>query len=290
MKKYLRYLPLLVLVSCQLFDKPEKIPGYIKVESYNFTSDYITQGTSSSNYKDCWVYINDDLQGVYEMPFEVPVLETGNVKLTIIPGIILNGIAETRDIYPFINRYEVNLDIVPDSTIEISPYFTYSDNLNFWLEDFEDPSVKIQKDVNSEIGFSTVDSTVDDKVFERKYCGKVELNETDNYFRAVTNQIQGLPAGKEVFLELDYLNTNSLLIGVVVATSSGESYYPFISLNPSDEAVNGNWKKVYLQLKENISAFPNAPYFRIFFEAELEEGKTNTEIYIDNVKIVSPNS
>lgn len=290
MRKYLRYLPLLVLVSCQLFDKPEKVPGYIKVDGYSFSSNYVSQGTSSSNYKDCWVYINDDLQGVYEMPFEVPILETGDVKLTIIPGIILNGIAETRDIYPFINRYETNITIVPDSTITISPVFSYAENLNFWIEDFEDPSVKIQKASNSEIGFSIADSTFDDNVFERKYCGKVELNETDNYFRAVTNQIQNLPIGKEVYLELDYLNTNSMLIGVVVATSGGESYYPFISLNPSDEAVKGNWKKVYLQLKDNISAFPNAPYFRIFFEAQLEEGRSNTEIYIDNVKIVSPNS
>lgn len=288
MKQILLSVLLLILMGCELFDKPEKVPSYLKVDGYTFTTNYSTQGSSSSNIKDCWVYINDDLLGVYEMPFEIPILEEGNQKLTILPGIILNGISETRDIYSFMKRYETNINFEPYSSITVEPSFEYEETVNFWLEDFEDPSVKLTKDFNSDKSFILVDSINDPNVFERKYCGKVELNESENYFRVVTNELYDLPTGKDVFLELDYMNTNSLLIGVIVATSAGESYYPFLRLNASEES-DKKWKKVYLQLRENISSFPNASYYKIFFEAELDEGMTNTEIYVDNIKVAYPN-
>lgn len=285
MKHFLLGLSLFFLLGCELFDKPEKVPSYIRVDEFTFVTDYSAEGSSSSKITDCWVYFNDDLHGAFEIPFEVPVLLEGDNKLTILPGIMLNGIAETRDIYSLVERYETNVNLHPDSIVEIQPHFSYIEAAEFWLEDFEDPSIKLSKDFNSDKGFQVIDSVNDSRVFERKYCGKVELNETENYFRVVTNQLTDLPVGKDVFLELDYLNNNTLLIGVVVSTSSGEDYYPFVRLNPSDKNLN-NWNKVYLQLNENISSFPNASYYKIFFEGQLDQGNANAEIYVDNIKIV----
>ena len=46
------------------------------------------------------------------------------------------------------------------------------------------------------------------------------------------------------------------------------------------------WKKIYIDLKELIAASASGAYFEQGFIATLDSGKTNTEILIDNIKLV----
>ena len=46
------------------------------------------------------------------------------------------------------------------------------------------------------------------------------------------------------------------------------------------------WKKIYIDIKELIGYAPNGSNFLQSFIATLDEGKTASEIRIDNIKVV----
>ena len=70
MKKSILFFILLFCFSCQKNDSND-IPTYIKINSIDF------DGNETAKITDAWVYINDNLQGVYELPAEFPFLESG---------------------------------------------------------------------------------------------------------------------------------------------------------------------------------------------------------------------
>jgi len=45
-------------------------------------------------------------------------------------------------------------------------------------------------------------------------------------------------------------------------------------------------KKIYIELREVVSGSTNAEYFEISFDALLEEGISDAEINLDNIKVV----
>ena len=65
---------LFFLGSCELFNKPEEIPAYVKIETPVLITDPQTQGANSNAITDGWIYINDEPIGVLEFPAEFPVL------------------------------------------------------------------------------------------------------------------------------------------------------------------------------------------------------------------------
>ena len=88
------------IISCKKGGVNE-IPSYMTIE--NITLDQ----NSTHNITDAWVYIDDNLQGVYELPANFPLLAQGKHKLRVKAGIKDNGIAGTRIPYPFYSSYIV---------------------------------------------------------------------------------------------------------------------------------------------------------------------------------------
>ena len=73
----------------------------------------------TDNITDAWVYLNDNLQGVYELPANFPVLAKGNQTLRVKAGIKLNGISSTRSPYPFYESFIDTIDLKLNETIII---------------------------------------------------------------------------------------------------------------------------------------------------------------------------
>ena len=67
MKRFF-YLLLLINSSCQLIDQPEEIPSFIHINDFFYSVNNSNQGTNSEKIIDAWIYINGNLEGVYEMP------------------------------------------------------------------------------------------------------------------------------------------------------------------------------------------------------------------------------
>lgn len=287
-------LTLLIAVFLFVGCKKHNNPSWIEVNEWSLVSNVNSQfdpGVLTNNFTDAWVYIDDDFVGVFETPFKIPLMEEGSHKLTFYPTIKNNGISATKKIYPFVEKYELVVDLQIDQTVEISPETYYRDNVRYWIEDFEDVSFQI---INGTSTMATMirsnDASILSPTINEGFFGAIQLDETDFSYTGSTTAnagsfIMNLPVGKECYLEIDYYNTNALLTSVLNITNDGVVVdNPLVLLN-SQAPSTIEWKKIYIDLREVVSGSTNVQYFEFGLNA-LFDNTTSGEIYIDNVKAV----
>ena len=68
------FIVIICFSSCSK-EESDGIPAFINIDSI-FLNDNITD-----NITDAWVYVNDNLQGVYELPVKFPILEEGDLSI-----------------------------------------------------------------------------------------------------------------------------------------------------------------------------------------------------------------
>lgn len=273
LKTLLPYFLMLVLLVASCKPSDEDIPSYLYIPSMDvFVTDPL-QGTTSSNITDVWVYVNDDIQGIYQLPVTLPVRATGTTKLILSPGILANGISTTRVQYPFYTDTIMYRDLVAGQTDTIYPAVTYRAATQFLLvEDFENGnefSNVIR--VNDPVG-----------VFEGGSSGKI-IMDTSRSTRIVTNtkfQVDQQD-GVIVFVELDYKSSHTMQAGIIATSSTQGSFIiTKVNISPKDD-----WNKIYLNFTPEIN---NTLAYEFQFFLEVNEPNTTDDIniYIDNVKIL----
>ena len=67
--KRIFFVLLLVNLSCQIIESPEKAPSFIHIDDFIFNISNNNQGTNSEKITDAWIYVNGNLEGVYELPW-----------------------------------------------------------------------------------------------------------------------------------------------------------------------------------------------------------------------------
>ena len=289
---------LILVLPCLLFFgciKNNPDPSWLEVGVWELEENPNSineTGVLTHNISDAWVYMDGELVGVFEVPFKIPILAEGSHKFTIYPAVKNNGISATKKIYPFLQGYEVTLDLVQNETVSINPVTRYFSSLKFWIEDFEDPSFDIADGPTSPVSLqSSTDPSVLNPEINGGYFGRVQLDATnDHWIGSTTANMQSLmmnlPRGQEVYLEIDYHNTNQLVTGVLAISSTGAATDNVnIRLNPQDEGAVV-WKKIYIDLREIVSASSTAEYFEFSFRAMLDDGATSGQVNIDNIKAV----
>ena len=183
--------------------------------------------------------------------------------------------------------YEVNAELTQNQTLTIHPVTKYNNLTQFWIEDFEDPlNLSIEVDQNTSAIKTIPTSNVNLEPFNGNFYGHIQLNSLDSSWIASTQQQLAIQKGREAYLEVDYYNTNSVVTGLIyVKPDNSTVYNPNITLQAqSPETVR--WKKMYIDLKELIGFSPNGSNFLQSFIARLDEGMTQSEIKIDNIKVV----
>jgi hypothetical protein len=267
-------------------------PAWIEITPWtllpNPNSEYPT-GELTQALTEAWVYVNDELIGVFEVSdtVKIPVLKSGEVNIKIYPAIRNNGVSATKKIYPFVERYEINTTLVQNQTLQINPVTRYSSTVKFSIEDFEDPAIKIVNDPNS---MTQMSQGNDPSILQwGNFYGVVNLTEADSTWNAYTNfnaiNEANLPRGQEVYLEIDYYNTNAVVTGLLWISPSSIKNNTNYQLNKQDP-LTVKWKKIYIDLKELISNSPAGSYFEQSFQALLDGGDTEGTIIIDNIKVV----
>lgn len=274
---------LFILSSC-VKNNPD--PAWLEVNQWtletNPNSQYPT-GELTHNFTDAWVFINGKVIGVFEVPFKIPVLMSGNVNIKIYPTVRNNGISATKKIYPFVEVYEINADLVANQTLTLNPTTRYFDAAQFWVEDFEDAAIKIENDPNS---LSSLIAGNDPVILKwGNFYGQVNLNSIDSTWVGYTAGEMYLPTFADVYLEIDYYNTNSVTTGLLAISSSSIKNNDNIQLNSQDPA-GVKWKKIYIDLKELVSSSSTAAYFKQSFKAGLDSGDSDGVIIMDNIKVV----
>ncbi|NBX79610.1 MAG: hypothetical protein EBQ94_04395 [Flavobacteriales bacterium] len=271
------------VVSSCVKNNPD--PSWLQVNEWDLVDNIsLNEGELTQNFSDAWVYVDDQLIGVFQVPFKIPILKSGPVNIKLFPAIKNNGISATKKVYPFVKTFEVNAVLTQNQTLVINPITQYKENLNFWIEDFEDLNFKIVSDPNT----SATDLTTESNNLPStsgNSCGKVVLNASDSTWIAYVNQQLTIAKGLECYLEIDYHVTNNLVTGLIYVTSSETKNNVNIRLNAqTPETVV--WKKIYIDLKELIGNSPTGSKFLPSFSASLDEGDTEGEILIDNIKVI----
>jgi len=268
MKKITYLMILLGFASCKKEDAGD-IPTYLKID--NIALD---EGNTTSNITDAWVYVNDQLQGVYELPAKFPVLEKEIQTVRIKAGIKVNGIASSRIAFPFYTSYFKDITFAPNETKTITPIVSYLDSIDFFVEDFEGAGVNIKVTAISETSLlNLVDG-------DNHYGGGV-LTDSLFTFEIATDELKDLPqAGAPVFLELDYKSNTQFLVGVYVNYPQSVVQKDLLWINPKQE-----WNKIYVNLTTTISEGINASSFKVFIGMR-REGEGPNELYFDNLKVV----
>jgi hypothetical protein len=286
-KRSLFFIPILLLLGC-VKNNPD--PSWLEVTEWTLLSNTGLSGAEGElthNFSDAWVYIDDEVIGVFEVPFKIPILRSGPCNIKIYPTIRNNGIAATKKIYPFMEVFEVNTELIKNQTITLNPVTKYNSMSQFSIEDFEDPlNLNIMVDQNTSAIKSTPTSNIDLQSFNGNFYGLIQLNTLDSTWIASTQNQLNISKGRDAYLEIDYYNTNSLTTGLIyVKPDNSTQNNPNIRLQTQDPS-SIRWKKIYIDLKELIGYSPNGSNYLQSFIASLDEGKNEGEIRLDNIKVV----
>lgn len=276
----------LVLSSCN----EDITASWLKIDKINLTTNTTTQGINTSDITDAWVYMDNKPLGVWELPCEIPILAEGNHDFIIYAGIKSNGINATRIKYPFYLPTEFSLTLSKGETVEYTPEVTYKSDLSFvGREDFEDTGIILSPNSFDTSKIRTIaQANFPNIVMYGNNCGKMTLTSVDTVVQVFTDLTLDLPSGR-TFMELDYMNTNSLALGIISQTATNYTVNdPFILLNGQEES-SMVWKKVYLDLTDYISSVLNPDHFEYYIVTVLDDDKTSGVVYLDNIKIVHYN-
>ena len=263
--------------SCELINPAEPVPAYLSVDSISFSSFYNTQGTASHGILDGWVYVDNVLQGAYEMPFTIPVTNTGTHTISIHPGIKVNGISSLRSANPLYTYYDTIVNLEPEKTTKINPRSTYINGAKFYLvDDFDDGGNKFVRDADSDTSFVSTS-----EAFEGPYSGLIILDSTRIRFSAVSFNHFTLIKGATNVIELNYQCNNSFVVGVK-RTYFGQSVRKdILTVLPS----NNQWKKIYISLVDEVNS-NNADYYNLYFFTQRTTTDSVATVTLDNIKIV----
>ena len=271
MKKITYLMILFFLASCQKED-PGGIPSYIKINSIELgdnTSSYIT---------DAWVYINGQLQGVYELPAKFPILQQGNTNIKVYAGIKNNGIASDRIIYPFYSADTINELLNINSTTEIYPTVNIKDNIDEHLDDFEstfsfnyDSGFKVESSGNGNNYGSLTLSDSDSIII-------TEINYKD--FPLIFNNVP--QQGSPTYLELDYKSNTLFLVGMYISTPNSPTIdRQLLLINPKED-----WNKIYIDLTQSVSEAIGAETFSIYIKMQRDTNLDKNKLDFDNIRII----
>lgn len=300
-----RRLTLLIICLCALMltdcRKTDIEPSYIVVtkEDISVLYDEVDQaqfnslsGLTAHHFTDIWLTVNGEKLGTWELPCKIPVLASGDVTVSMLPGIAMNGMSTTRPEYPFVQSFTQKVSLTKGAETVIQPRFSYyGKTLHFPLvENFESAGtsfantdtsahLKIDKVYDSEMIYQNPDDPAD----HNSCSGLIHLTkETVNTFEIASPTIKLPGGGRSIFLELNYKCDEPIYasLGVIQSTTI-----------PTEEslivlrATNGAWKKAYINLTLAVSRNLTATGFKILFSGSRNEKET-ADFYFDNIRVM----
>lgn len=272
------------MISCDTAAAPEV--AYLKVDSLTVNA-LINQGTSSSKINTFWVEQNGTQIGAFIPPCEVPILAGENQEIRIIPGISINGSYAQRNQYEMLNAKVFNWNLSPFSKRTLSrnqQTFSYNENFTIRvIEDFDGVGINFNNAIQSDTSIQIIDDTMGSFQYPGETpnsSGKVTLLPTTiAEFR--TPEAFELPkGGANVWLEVNYKTDIPLTFGVIANEQFQSIQAPVVTL-----FSNTQWNKVYLNLVTEVSGYPNAGDYNLFFGAVNNTNDT-ASILIDNIKLL----
>ena len=281
------FFPILLLIffgmSCK---KMESEPvSWMRIDSVQFVPTPANNlGTGKHDFKDIWVYLNDNLQGTYELPAKFPIIHEGVSDFVFIPGISMNGFSGQRPIYTVVEPLRLQLNLSLGDTIKLNPVFRYDTTAVVpFNEGFEQGSMAMTKTTYSHSDFMLVNSP--SIAFEGNGCGYMELSAGENsYAEAMSIDAYTLPKnGTPVYFEMHYKCNTPFIFRLKGLSSDGFGYdFDIGGINSSDM----KWKKIYFAITPDIVKFALGNKFHIMLKIPRMTDIPSQELYVDNLKLI----
>ncbi len=281
----------IALNACNVFDREEPTPVYFFIDNFKLeTKSDNSQGSNAHDIRDAWVYVDGQLVGAFEVPVTVPIIASDTVRVTILAGVKKNGRSDDREIYPYYRAIQDTLIVTPGNIDSFFPKISYHDSTEFkWIEDFEDRTISFEPS-GVDIEEDSIRLTFDaNEVFNHsalnQVSGYVEFDSINQRFENSTISKFTIPSNSSTYLEMNYNLESEAQIGFYAYTQGGDLIdrvnvlYLF--------KTNGEWKKSYISLNEDMSdpRFANAT-FKIFIYAKNFSDNPNARLYFDNLKLL----
>ncbi len=294
------YISIIILAitisSCEIINPSEEIPFYLRIDSISFLDTNKTPvgpaKAGSQRIVDAWVYVDGIFVGTYELPATFPVLASaGQHKISVSPGVLVNAQNSDRRIYPFFKNYTVTIDTELGKTDTIKPVTTYDpaavkyppNATGQFPETFEGIGTIFKYTQNSKV--DTIYRTDNDSlVFDGNFSLLMEMDDTKDYMEFETIDSYSLPNNlRPTYLDFNYRTDVSLTIGIYVINNSTGDFTDvnFITLF----STGGEWKKAYLNVSADLSAYTNSTY-KFYFKANHNSGTASSKVLLDNFRIM----
>ncbi len=281
---------LLAIISPLLFTsciKNNPDPAWISVGEWTLLDNpSVDEGELTANFTDAWVYVDEKLIGVFEVPFKIPIIKSGSSTIKLYPTVLNNGISATKAQYPFVEPYIITADLESNQTIEIQPVTQYYSNCQFTILDFEDANSGFEDSPSSLANLVITNDPAIIQPFNGIGFGRVSLTSSLYTWISSTTPEMVLPkSGADVYMEVDFHNTADVVTGVLAISGTEVTQNPNVQLNKQDPS-EVKWKKIYIELKTIVSGSSAADAFRQSFQATLPDDVTSAQINLDNIKII----
>ena len=281
----------LLFVACK--GKNEIAPAYIHIDKIDFKYNNVSSvGSGGSAITDAWIYDNDNLLGVFELPTTIAVATEGTHEISVRPGIKLNGISATRESFAFYEAWKKDITLIPLDTITISPSTQYFSNTQLsFNENFEDIVLKLDTATYSTASLDRTKIT-NQPPYLNNYVGLATLNSTKSFLKAYTKTLFMVPTTTSlpIYLELDYKCNQEFSISAILnLPGNAPQEIKSITLRSTIKDGEMQWKHIYLDLTDYFVGQTTATGFGFSFTANYNTGNPEGYIYLDNTKVVNSN-
>lgn len=273
----------LFLSSCKVFDNEVTVPSYIYVSGFRFeTNADGSQGDSTSNITDAWVYSNNNIEGTFAIPTLIPLQANGTTEVAVDAGILNTGQYYERTPYKFISRQYFTIQAQPQKIDTIFPVFKYVNNLDFKLiEDFDRVGFRFNA-YNPSPGDTIIKiNTGDSARTKGKNSGYVILSDSTTEYRLIsTDNFTVNSSSNTIYLEMDYNTDTYIHIGFVAASNSGKFTEVYTAY-----PTNG-WKKVYIDMSPDLVKLPTGDLYKLVIYVLRTPNTPMPKIILDNIKLI----
>jgi len=276
--------------GCEIYDPPQKIPAYIQVDSFSFSTDD-NSGFNTQKIKEVWIFVNGEQIGTYSVPTKpIPALAEGNSTVEISAGVSADGIAANKVLYPFYRQFKEIRNLEKGKVSKFLPRFGYDSNfrkLFTYYQDFERSDSGVSNGNTGTVKIKTEMHTPSEAfaAYGSKYGRLTALTDID--ILEFTNEVwirlneTGLP----IYLEFDYKSTVEAQVGVL-----GKLNNQGPVLNSYDLVIKPTekWTKVYVNLTDEVGLFrPETGYYYRFFIRTPKPPGIGKSISIDNIRLIN---
>lgn len=286
-----KYIAFLFLVSafysgCKVFDPDEETPSYLYIKPFEVNVSNPSLGSGSDKITDAWVYVDGSFWGIYELPAYVPYFGTDSTRIIIRPGIKQNGISSKRVYYPFYQSYITYVNALALHTDTIQPTTDYTSVTNIVVNENFEAGNTFENTGGDTTMYLTTNPA---EVFEGNQSAYfvIDTAHTEADFTTVSSYFVDYVGLSDIYMELNYKAENNFQIYFTAYTASSGNKIFKLNLTPTDKDGDGiyDWNKIYINFNDEIFLLKPTS-FKISVLANLEAGRTQSKIYLDNFKIL----